>query len=42
MNIERMFLFQFVACVRKKFGNVEAAGRLQIRKKEHLAKTLLC
>jgi len=34
-----MFItFQIVACLRTKFGNVEAIDRLQIRKKKYLAK----
>ena len=31
-------IFQIVACLRTKFGNVEAIDRLQIRKKKYLAK----
>jgi len=33
--------FQIVACLRPKFGNVEAIDRLQIRKKKYLAKRQL-
>jgi len=31
-------IFQVVACLRTKFGNVEAIDRLQIQKKKYLAK----
>ena len=31
-------IFQIVACLRTKFGNVEAIDRLQMRKKKYLAK----
>jgi len=31
-------IFQIVACLRTKFGNVEEIDRLQIRKKKYLAK----
>jgi len=31
-------IFQIVASLRTKFGNVEAIDRLQIRKKKNLAK----
>jgi len=39
MKIVSMFvIFQIVACLRTKFGNVETVDRLQIRKKKYLAK----
>jgi len=39
MKIVSMFvIFQIVACLHTKFGNVEAVDRLQIRKKKYLAK----
>jgi len=42
MNITLMSLiFQLCACLGMKFGNVEAVGRLQIRKKQYLTKKQL-
>jgi len=39
IKIVSMFaIFQIVACLRAKFGNVEAVDRLQTRKKKYLAK----
>jgi len=39
IKIVSMFvIFQIVACLRTKFGNIEAIDRLQIRKKKYLAK----
>jgi len=35
---ECFYFFQLVACVRKKFGNIEVVGQLQIRKKKILRK----
>jgi len=31
-------IFQIIACLHMKFGNVEAADKLQIRKKKYLTK----
>jgi len=42
IKIVPMFItFQIVACLRRKFGNVEAVDRLQIRKKKYLANRYL-
>jgi len=39
MNIAPTFLFyQLIACLRMKFGNVEAVGRLLIRKKKNITR----
>jgi len=42
MNIEQMSLFfQLCAYLRVKFGNFEAIGTVQIRKKKHLTERQL-
>jgi len=39
IKIVSMFvIFQIIACLHMKFGNVEAADKLQIRKKKYLTK----
>jgi len=42
MNVAQMFyLFQLVASLHMKFGNIEVVGKLQIQKKKHLVKRQL-